>query len=352
MMRVIDCFGPPAARGHAHGETLRAEIAEALDRWQAATTAALGLSDFDAYCDRFLENTGCLGQAARAVPDLLAELSAIAQGAAQPFARIAAYNLMDEQWWYDSAETAPPGCSLVAIPTDTGHVLAQNMDLPGHMSGSQVALRLGGPDMPQVLALSSAGLIGLLGLNESGLGIGVNTLLMLNHDRGGLPVAFAVRHALAATSREEAAHRLREANHASGQHYALVTRDGFTSLECSAGGCAPFETAAPLLHTNHPLASRDIDANAQTRLEAAGFNASSHRRLDWLRDHAADLNDADRVQALFDDADAPLCMRAQVNGGSATFASVVIELTDAPAIRMRQGIAGGAEWQEIPFARA
>ncbi len=352
MMRIIDCFGPPAARGHAHGESLRAEIAESLSRWEEATRSATGISDFDAYCARFLEETDCLAHAAQVVPDLHTELAAIAEGAGQPFARIAAYNLMDEQWWYDTADTAPPGCSLVAVPTASGHVLAQNMDLPAHMAGSQVALRLGGPDMPQVLALSSAGLIGLLGLNGAGLGIGVNTLLMLHHDRGGLPVAFALRHALAARSREEAAQRLRGAHHASGQHYALVTRDGFTSLECSAGGCAPFETGAPLLHTNHPLASRDIDANAQTRLEAAGFNASSHRRLDWLRDHADQLTGAAEVQALFDDADAPLCMRAQTNGGSATFASVVIELTEAPAIRLRQGIAGGAEWQEIPFVQA
>ncbi|MFC3613437.1 C45 family autoproteolytic acyltransferase/hydrolase [Lutimaribacter marinistellae] len=349
-MHVVDCFGPPAARGHAHGETLRAEIAEALAQWEAATMSALGRTDFDAYCEGFLAATSCLDHAEKTVPDLHTELQGIADGAGQPFARVAAYNLMDEQWWYDTAETVPPGCSLVAIPTERGHVLAQNMDLPAHMHGSQVALRLGGPDMPEIVALSSAGLIGLLGLNDAGLAVGVNTLLMLHHDAGGLPVAFALRHALAARSRDDAANRLASARHASGQHYALVSRDGITSLECSAGGCARYESGETLLHTNHPLASRDTDANAQARLESAGFNASSHRRLDWLQAHATGLTGARQVQSLFDDTDAPLCMRGQVNGGSSTFASVVMELGETPAIRMRKGIAGTAEWQEIAFA--
>lgn len=348
MMRVIDCFGPPAARGHAHGESLWDEIAVSLSRWEEATRSAVGATDFDAYCTRFLDRTGCIGHATQVVPDLIAELQGIAEGSGQPFNRIAAYNLMDEQWWYDSTSDAPPpGCSLVAIPTENGHVLAQNMDLPAHMDGSQVVLRLGGPDIPQIVALSSAGLIGLLGLNDSGLAIGVNTLLMLHHDRNGLPVAFALRHALAARSRDEARQRLANTKHASGQHYALVTHDGITSLECSANGAALYDCESRLLHTNHPLASRDIDPQAQLRLEKAGFNASSHRRLDWLRDRAETMRGAGQVQTLYDDADAPICMRAQVNGGSSTFASALFEITDAPIIRMRKGHAGGAEWQHI-----
>lgn len=145
MMRVIDCFGPSAARGHAHGESLRDEIPESISRWEEATRSAVGTTDFDGYCTRFLDRTGCIGHATQVVPDLIAELQGIAEGSGQPFNRIAAHNLMDEQWWYDSTSDAPPpGCSLVAIPTENGHVLAQNMDLSANMEGSQVVLRLGG----------------------------------------------------------------------------------------------------------------------------------------------------------------------------------------------------------------
>ncbi|MDX5400839.1 MAG: hypothetical protein LPK02_00460, partial [Rhodobacterales bacterium] len=66
-------------------------------------------------------------------------------------------------------------------------------------------------------------------------------------------------------------------------------------------------------------------------------------------ERAETLREAGEVQALYDDADAPICMRAHVNGGSFTFASALFEITDAPIIRMRKGPAGGGEWQQISF---
>lgn len=227
-----------------------------------------------------------------------------------------------------------------------GHVLAQNMDLPGHMDGSQVALRLSGPDIPDTVVLSAAELIGLTGANAAGVAVGVNTLLMLNHGAGGLPVAFAPRHALAARDADGARNRLAATRHASGQHYAIATRQRVLSVECSAGGCADLSLpdTGRLLHTNHPLASRDIAADAQTRLDRAGFTGSSHRRLDWLADAEPGLRTARDVKVMLDDADAPLCLRAARNGDSQTFASVLYEMTDAPHLSMRADPAGQGAW--------
>lgn len=355
-MQIVDCHGGPRERGHAHGETIRAGIADALDRWAEATVRQVGApGGIDACCDRLLGETTLMQCARRIVPDLHEEMAGIAEGAGQPLSHIAAYNLMDEQWWFDAASDAPPpGCSLIALRAGEGHVLAQNMDLPGYMDGSQIALRLSGPDMPQTILLSAAGMIGLTGANAAGVALGVNTLLMLGNDAGGLPVAFAVRHALAARSRQEARSRLTGANHASGQHYAIVTRDGITSIECSAGGCAEVELSAAggLLHTNHPLASDDVDASAQARLDRAGFSRSSFRRLDWLREKEPVIVTVDDVQDAFEDPQAPICMRAETNGGSSTFASVLYEMAHSPRVRMRSGIAGGAQWCAIPFGTA
>ncbi len=354
-MDIIDCFGTARARGHSHGESLRSRIAEALGAWETATMAGLGArahSDIDAYCAQFLAQTALIQKAEAVTPDLMNELHGIAEGAGQPLARIAAYNLMDEQWWHDASTTAPPpGCSLIAQPVQGGHVLAQNMDLPAHMEGSQVALRLGGPGMPQTIVLSAAGMIGLTGANSEGLAIGVNTLLMLHHAVDGLPVAFAMRHALGARDSATAQSRLAEAGHASGQHYAIVTRDGVTSLECSATGCTalPVPDNGRLLHTNHPLASTDIDATSLARLDTGGFTKSSANRLDWLEQRQGAIATTEDVQALFDDPDAPICMRARTHGGASTFASVLYVMTDRPGIRMRQGIAGGSAWQHFDF---
>lgn len=354
-MRIVDCAGTSRARGRAHGEALRDLIADALERWAATTLKGQGADaegDIDAYCLRFLGQTALLQCAARATPDLHAEMAGIAEGANQPFHRIAAYNLMDEQWWFDARPgTPPPGCSLIAMPVVGGQLLAQNMDLPGHMDGSQVALRLSGPDIPATVVLSAAGMIGLTGANAAGVAVAVNTLLMLGHDAGGLPVAFALRFALAARSGAEALARLKGIGHASGQHYAIASCDGVSSVECSAGSCA--EVTMPetgrLLHTNHPLASSDIERGAEDRLERGGFTASSHRRLDWLRDTAQGVGGAVDVEALFDDESAPISLRAERNGGSSTFASVLYEMTDCTRVRMRAGPAGRGDWNPIGF---
>jgi isopenicillin-N N-acyltransferase like protein len=351
MMRVIDCHGTAAERGAAHGESLRAEIAEAISRWEEATIRGLGTRaprDIDSYCEDMLSRTGLLDRARALTPALAEEVAAIARAAGQPEARIAAYNMMDEQWWYDSPTDAPPpGCSLIGIPVRDGHVLAQNMDLPAHMEGAQVVLRLSGPDLPAMAVLSAAGMIGLTGVNATGLAVAVNTLLMLRHDADGLPVAFAMRHALAAESAGSARDRLAAVPHASGQHYALATRDALLSVECSVGGCAPLDVPAEgLLHTNHPLASKDVDAGAQAHLDRSGFNDSSRARLDWLRGRSMPRNATD-VQALFDLPDAPICMRAETHGGSFTFASVLYEVTDRVTARFAGGVPGGRAWQDV-----
>jgi len=349
-MQVVDCFGSPTERGRIHGETLRKEITDALGKWETATIKGLGPRaprNIDTYCTDFLAGTDLMQRAATLTPDLLKEMEGIADGAGQPLARIAAYNLMDEQWWYDIAPDAPPpGCSLVAIPDKGGHVLAQNMDLPGFMDGSQVILRLGGDDLPQTIILSAAGMIGLTGANNAGVAVGVNTLLMLRHKTNGLPVAFALRHALAARSSDDALARLARIPHASGQHYAVVTRYGVGSVECSGTGCVPLMVKeGRFLHTNHPLISEDVDTSALARLDKAGFNASSHERLEWLKSQVIQL--PSEVQRLFDVPDAPICMRPATHRGSGTFASVFYEMREDVTIRMAQGAASDRKWQDV-----
>lgn len=351
MIPVIDCDGDARARGRAHGEALADAIRDALGNWEAATLRNLGDNAPDSmadYVSGFLGTTGLIQTAERLTPALVEELHGIAEGAGQPFDLMAAYNLMDEQWWYDATlKSPPPGCSLVALAGDGCTVVAQNMDLPGFMDGSQVVLRLSGPDMPDTAVLSAAGLIGLTGANAAGLGVCVNTLLMLNHDRRGLPVAFVLRHALGARTAREAAAWLAELPHASGQHYALVDRETVLSVECSAGGSADWAGGPLLLHTNHPLVSDDLDAGAAQRLQKAGFEASSHRRLKCLQDRAGGLASAVQVKALFDDPKTPLCMRPETNGGSATFAAVLIEIGADVRMRVRQGLPDASEWRLV-----
>jgi isopenicillin-N N-acyltransferase like protein len=190
-MIVVDCAGEGRARGQAHGESAREAVRAAIGRWAEATSTPI-----ERYAGAFLETTELLPAIARHCPDLHEELHGIAEGAGLPFALVAAYNLMDEQWWYD----AERGCSVVGVAHDGARaVLAQNMDLPVFMDRSQLVLRVSGPDQPEALVLSSAGLLGLTGVNAAGVAVCVNTLMMLRHSRRGLPVAAVLRGTPAAS---------------------------------------------------------------------------------------------------------------------------------------------------------
>jgi len=352
-MIIIDCQGSPRELGRAHGESARGQIAAALANWEKATLAGQPAgTDLSSYAQGMLSSTALIAAMERDTPDLLEEVRGIAEGAAVPFELIAAYNLMDEQWWYDlNAEAAEPGCSLVGISDGGETVLSQNMDLPGFMDGSQVVLRLHASDGMDTLVLSSAGLIGLTGVNSRGVAVCVNTLLMLRHSAAGVPVAAVMRHALAQPTLDAAERAVRQLSHASGQHYALADRHAMVGLECSAGGCAVSSPRgeAMLLHTNHPLASQDFDQRALRILEERGRVANSRERLSFLAEWQGRGPRAADVQPLLADPATPICMTATDERPSQTFGSVVFRLGDTVVADFCLGRAGTAAWQSIPF---
>ena len=232
----IECHGDGRTRGRAQGETLRAQIADAFERWAEHTAHATGMHP-DAYVEALLADTDFLPAIARHTPELLEEVRGIAEGSGMTLDSVLAYNLMDEQWWHQADLVAGHACSLLAVPAEDGRpaLVAQNMDLPDWMDGAQAVVHHHTPS-GDALVLTAAGMIGLTGVNSDGVGVCVNTLAMLHHSADGLPVAFAMRGALERSSAADAAAFLRSAPHASGQHYAVVGRDGAAGLECSAAG--------------------------------------------------------------------------------------------------------------------
>src|SRR5690606_28459256 len=120
--------------------------------------------DPDAYIAGFLAETDYLPAIRRWTPELLDEVEGIAAGANQPFERIFAFNLLDEEWEYDKRRAAQaPGCTVTCL-RDGGSgapVLAQTMDIPTLHDGTQAALRLRRDDAPGAVVLTYAGMIGL-----------------------------------------------------------------------------------------------------------------------------------------------------------------------------------------------
>lgn len=353
-MTIIDCFGDGRQRGLAHGESARQLIHEAIARWEGATLESQprGTQMRD-YAARFINGTGLMATMDKKVPELAAEIRGIAEGAALPHEIIAGYNLMDEQWWYDlGSPEAEPGCSLVALSDGGRTILAQNMDLPAFMDGSQVILRLRGPDKPETLVLSSAGLIGLAGVSRAGFGICVNTLLMLRHDEAGLPVAAVFRHALEQESAAKAVSVLQSLDHASGQHYAVADRHGVVGVECSAGGCSVSSPhgRSVLTHTNHPLASEDVDAGSLAILEQRGRVEFSRKRLAYLDAHSGSMASPEDVIGLLSDPSTPICVNVEPARPSFTFGSVVFQMANETTAYFSLTHPSEADWQPVSWS--
>jgi isopenicillin-N N-acyltransferase-like protein len=338
-MTVIECAGTGRARGRAHGEQARDLIHTTLDRWRDGTSAP---------SRQHLAATGLRAAVEAAVPDLAEEMRGIAEAAGVPFAEILAYNFMDEQWWVHREHLAF-GCSVLGRADTDGVFLAQNMDLPDFMDGSQIVLRVRPQWGPEALVLSSAGMIGLTGINAAGIAVCVNALGMLRHNLAGLPVAAAIRGALAHSSRAEAVDFLHRISHASGQHYAVADARGFHGVECSAATTVvSLPAGAPvLLHTNHPLANNDIDPDAEQELQRQGRIADSRVRLDFLDTNARCVRDRAAAERLLGDRTAPLCVTPGHGRRTETFGAVAFELgTTPPVARFCLGLPNQRPWIE------
>ncbi|MFE4411299.1 C45 family autoproteolytic acyltransferase/hydolase [Streptomyces sp. NPDC056821] len=337
-MTVIDCAGTGREMGRAHGEQARDAVRAALAHWRADGGGVAGL----------VHASPLLDTVQRLMPELADELQGIAEGAAVPFEDVVAYNCMDEQWWLGRQHRRRAGCSVLGGHTARGTLLAQNMDLPPAMDGTQIVLRLRPEDGPEQLVLSAAGLVGLTGVNAAGVAVCVNTLGMLHGGSRGLPVAAVIRGALTRRTRVEAIAFLSAVPHASGQHYAVADTGGLDSVECSVGGVvsALAPGARRIVHTNHPLASTDIDPVALEELRTEGRLSDSEARLAFLARALRPEVSSAALERLLEDTTVPVCMSGRPGWPMRTFGTVSYALGLAPRARFRLGLPESAQWTE------
>lgn len=337
--------GTPFERGVAHGSGARELVAEASARWRERAaglghdperrTAALAAAYLPAVRARF--------------PELLDEVAGIAHGAGLPLADVLLLNLMDEEWWFPAGEEA--GCSVIGAWRDASPVLAQNMDLPDWMDGLQVVLRVSEAAGETVL-LSSAGMIGLTGIRLGGVAVCVNTLLQLPRSRGGVPVAFALRAALARPDAASAAGLLASLPHASGQHYAVADRELLYGIECSAAGAAlrRFAPGETLLHTNHPLWTDPAQLADPVTAGVAGVRLhSSHSRLAALEAGGPEA-ERETIARLLTEPEAGVCLRGTAEFPTSTFGTVIAEPAER-RVSVLPGRPGAAAWIETDEER-
>jgi isopenicillin-N N-acyltransferase-like protein len=118
-------------------------------------------------------------------------MAGVAEGAELPLEQIAVLNARYELAYLSSmsetqagltAEDQTDGCTAFAalpeVTHDGGTLLGQNWDWIADIRGRCFVMRVDRPDRPNFICMTQAGIVGgMIGLNESGLGLCVNGLI-------------------------------------------------------------------------------------------------------------------------------------------------------------------------------
>jgi isopenicillin-N N-acyltransferase-like protein len=356
-MPTIVVEGGPRERGRACGEALREQIAQCFDSIERAGEKERGIPAKE-FQVRFLRETSFLDTIVRQTPELLDEVRGLAEGANQPFERMLWAQLMDEEWVYVRNKkyemAADAGhCSGFAVRQHGGAIAAQNMDLGQWLDGYQAVVRHIDREAGfDIQMLTFAGYLGLCGMNKNGPAVCCNTLLDLDSNPAGLPVAFIFRSLVQSASVKEAARRAREFPHASGQNYLMGGRDGVVSLECSAREVASYQPPGfsdRVYHTNHALANKDTsymdhqvpNGSIADRCRSPSSPARLESVVKRIGDRDIDVAYAMETLRAKDDPSAPVCRDGNMASEDAqigfTFGSIICEISDAPAMHVAPG---------------
>jgi predicted choloylglycine hydrolase len=344
-IKLLTLEGTPKERGRIHGESLKPMILHAMKIWKVNLRRLTGV-DVDEYIDKFVAETGLLSAAEKWAPNILAEVDGIAEGTGVDFNTVFAWQSMDEEWWYRIFEkklgtSAFVGhCSLLG-QSGQPTLLAQNMDLANFYDGLQVLLHIKDAESSvQTYVFTVAGMVGLYGMNSTPLGVGVNTLLSLNHSTQGLPVAFVVRKILEQTSLNDAVRFIHEIKHASGQNYLIGDQEKVVDFECSGNRVcefAPYGGASVLYHTNHPIVNNDGISSAEVAKELA-LAGRSRERYDFLESKLKNSSETVTEKLARDilcSHDAPVCRHNNHDpAGFCTISSVIMRLSEKAELQL------------------
>jgi hypothetical protein len=360
-LREITLTGTGFELGLQHGKLLKKEIGEIVGKWKKNTSDMMG-RDANIVLAEFFQYAQFTAAIKKWTPDLYEEIRGIAEGAGQQMNDIMVFNLLDEFWVYQD-DLRNHHCSGIGVPSRNGNsgYIAQNMDIESYTDGYQVLMRLTRTDSrPEQLILTHPGLIALNGMNETGIGACMNTLMQLKASNTGLPVAFIVRRILNSTGKEDLLHFIQSVPHASGQNYIIGIRGEVFDFEASANKVTRFDPQnknGTIYHTNHPLANDDVkdwfkkyDPTSKDAVDPGKSN--SHIRLTAVQKRvkeAASVDDILIKETLRskDDIDNPVC-RAPKNGGF-TFGSVIMTLTGVPFLQVTAGPPDESEYKKIEF---
>lgn len=289
-IRILELTGSPYDMGYEHGLKFAPEIRHyAEERVRLSGTAG--------WTGRQLDRAGvlalaeaCLTEHRHYAPELISELQGMADATGLSLAELIIVNgftdfidVVHNSGQHSPAATkaAADNCTAVLVPgnrTQNGAALfGQTWDM--HDSATEHVIMLHGKPTgkPEFLAFTTVGCIGMIGMNDAGITVGINNLLSAD-GQPGVTWPFVIRRVLEQTDIEDALHCITDAKLAGAHNYLLLDAAG-CGYNIEAAPTAQHVTelhGEPLVHSNHCLmpATRSVQ-----RARAAASQASSEARL-------------------------------------------------------------------------
>lgn len=291
-MRVLNLSGDPADLGRQHGLAYTEAIRElAEDRLRLCSNPHWSGKPLDRSGVLALAEA-CLPHHQAYAPNLMEELRGMEETTGVGLAELIILNgftdFIDTIYAYEP-DVGLPQPAHAALDNCTAFIVSPEATAEGQGFYGQtwdmhetatpyVTLLRGAPSGGlRFLTLTITGCLGMIGLNEAGIAIGINNLVAAD-GRPGVTWPFVIRHALAQDNLEDALACVTGAHLAGGHNYLLVDAEGRGyNVEAMATRCTVEAIATgTVVHTNHCLSPANVEVE-RTRLPES--QASSETRL-------------------------------------------------------------------------
>jgi isopenicillin-N N-acyltransferase like protein len=348
---IIELKGKPYEMGKTHGRILAKEIRANLELYFMMFRGLSGLEPQQCltHAEQFLNVMQ------KDAPFLLEEMEGIAHGAKVSLTEILFLNARSELMSMGQPDKMKAECTAIGL---TGErtvsrkpILAQNWDWHQRLRQTTAIFRIEPEQRPKAIFLAEAGQVGKIGVNENGLGVLLN-ILIIEGMVYGLPIHVLLRIILGTTDTVEAVALVQNAKRAGASHFLIGDKGGnIRGLELTPQAVkviAPSRGA--VVHTNHycdaDLASKDVGRHLMTDSFARFDRAAAliSERQQWDDQSLAE------IFSNHEDAPGSICRHARAEDEeylrNDTVASCIIDLT-ASKMRVFYGQPCEAPYREV-----
>lgn len=303
-LRLLEVAGSYYDMGYRHGRAYAADIRRYTEE-RVALAGAAGWTGRELPPGQVIALAeACLLEHRAYAPELVEELQGLADATGLSLAELIITNGFTDfvDTVYAAArqpETtlhAADDCTAFVVPdnraADGGGFFGQTWDMHASSTEFVILLRCRPENGPACLTFTITGCVGMIGMNEAGIVVGINNLLG-GDGQVGVTWPFVVRKALQQTDIESALRCITEAKLAGAHNYLLFDGEG-NGYNIEATSTVRVVTRLGkdvIVHTNHCLAD---EALACCRPRSAASQASTEARLargvDLLGDGAVTLD--------------------------------------------------------------